>query len=446
VPAAGTEIKILYSTETTYTNYDDIPYTNETSTTYAQTKTFPYVEPTWADDNFTDYLGVNYRFDIDDLSFIVSNITNIENGDHFSLTGTSDWWAEDIKVFKENPATIKVYWIGGYSSNKWSHAENDGEIKINITNLEMTMTITPPNHTDVHVDWIHLAVDYNITALYDTTPGLWNVTIELDINGVGLKDGQLYTEHIPGRYEWTVLGRDAHTSDSLGATLVTAAFKNKQIEIGLSGLDMMYYEWMNPSIPYVMNCFGTAPGSRGDYKDDGSTPGQRPALRDDWCTTWPITSSNMIGVGGPLANMFTLYFNEFTDAFYGTYVTGWGETYTSYATWQNKIAALTCWNGSKKGYVATYDTGYAVIATYKDLNGTVGLVIWGLGPRDTYYASKFFHEEIIYELQSFPLCVTSIILKIDYTDPLHPGFSIVECLGTISETLVETTKGGIHDP
>jgi hypothetical protein len=195
-----------------------------------------------------------------------------------------------------------------------------------------------------------------------------------------------------------------------------------------------------------MNCFGTAPGSRGDYKDDGSTPGQRPALRDDWCTTWPITSSNMIGVGGPLANMFTLYFNEFTDAFYGTYVTGWGETYTSYATWQNKIAALTCWNGSKKGYVATYDTGYAVIATYKDLNGTVGLVIWGLGPRDTYYASKFFHEEIIYELQSFPRCVTSIILKIDYTDPLHPEFGIVECLGTISETLVETTKGGIHDP
>jgi len=253
-------------------------------------------------------------------------------------------------------------------------------------------------------------------------------------------------ENEKGRYEWTIMGRDAFTSDSLGGALVTAAFKNKDIEIGLTGLDMMYYEWLMPSIPYVMNCFGTAPGARADYKDDGSTPGQRPALRDDWCTTWPITSSNMIAIGGPLANMFTSYLNEFTDAFYGTYVVGWGETYTSYATWQNKIVALTCWDGTNKGYGATYDTGYAVIATYKDLNGTVGLTIWGHGPRDTYYASKFFHEEIIYELQEFPRCVTSIILEIDYTDPLHPTFSIVECLGTISERLVETTKGGIHDP
>jgi hypothetical protein len=253
-------------------------------------------------------------------------------------------------------------------------------------------------------------------------------------------------ENEKGRYEWTILGRDAHTSDSLGAALVTAAFKNKDIEIGLSGLDMMYYEWLMPSIPYVMNCFETAPGARADYKDDGSTPGDRTALRDDWCTTWPIASSNMITVGGPLANVLTLYFNDFTDAFWGINCSIYNEVYTPYSTWQDKVVALTCWNGTKKAYGADVDTGYGVIATYKDINGTVGLAIWGIGPRDTYYTSKFFHEEIIYELQSFPLCVTSIILKIDYTDPLHPEFSIVECLGTISETLVETTKGGIHDP
>jgi hypothetical protein len=253
-------------------------------------------------------------------------------------------------------------------------------------------------------------------------------------------------ENEKGRYEWTVMGRDAFTSDSLGGALVTAAFKNKDIEIGLSGLDMMYNEWSMASIPYAMNCFGTAPGARGDYKDDGSTPGQRPALRGDWCTTWAITSSDTIAIGGPLANMLTSYLNEFTDAFYGTYVVGWGETYTSYATWQNAIVALTCWNGTKKGYTATYNTGYAVISTYKDLNGTVGLTIWGHGPRDTYYASKFFHEEIIYELQTFPSCVTSIILKIDYTYPQHPTFTVLECLGTVSERRVETTKGGIHDP
>ena len=32
-------------------------------------------------------------------------------------------------------------------------------------------------------------------------------------------------------------------------------------------------------------------------------------------------------------------------------------------------------------------------------------------------------------------CVTDIILKITYPlwDPIHPSFSVVECLGTISE-------------
>jgi hypothetical protein len=253
-------------------------------------------------------------------------------------------------------------------------------------------------------------------------------------------------ENDKGRYEWTVLGRDAQTSDSLGATLVTAAFKNKDIEIGNAGMDMMYQDWGLSCIPYVMHCFGTAPGTRANYKDDGSTPGDRTALRDDWCTTWPIASSNMITAGGPLANMLTLYLNDFTDAFWGINCSIYGETFTPYSTWQDKVVALTCWNGTKKGYAADVDTGYAVIATYKDLNGTIGLSIWGIGPRDTFYASKFFHEEIIYELQNFPHCVTSIILKIDYTDPAHPTFTIVECLGTISETLVETVKGGIHDP
>jgi len=279
----------------------------------------------------------------------------------------------------------------------------------------------------------------------------WSATysryIDWDLYGCEVKI--LYStieENDKGRYEWTVLGRDAQTSDSLGATLVTAAFKNKDIEIGNAGMDMMYQDWGLSCIPYVLNCFGTAPGTRSSYKDNGSTPGQRTALRDDWCTTWPIASSNMITVGGPLANMMTLYLNDFTDAFWGINCSIYGETFTPYATWQDKVVALTCWNGSNRAYGASLDTGYAVIATYKDINGTVGLSIWGIGPRDTFYASKFFHEEIIYELQNFPHCVTSIILEIDYTDSEHPTFTVVECLGTISERLVEGIKGGIHDP
>jgi hypothetical protein len=77
----------------------------------------------------------------------------------------------------------------------------------------------------------------------------------------------------------------------------------------------------------------------------------------------------------------------------------------------------------------------------------VGFLVWGISARDTFYASKFFHEEIIYELQKFPLCATSIIIEIDYTDPEHPTWTIPEVLGTISETTVELVKGGIHpDP
>ena len=280
----------------------------------------------------------------------------------------------------------------------------------------------------------------------------WSSTLSTYIswNLYGSEVKVLYStieENEQGRYEWVIVGRDAHSADSIGASLVSAAFKNKDIEIGNAGMDMMFQEWSLSSIPYVMNCFGTTPGARADYKDDDSTPGDRTAIRDDWCNTWPITSSNMIGVGGPLANMFSFYFNDFTEAFWGINCTLYGETYTPYATWQDKIVSLTCWN--KTAYGASADTGYAVIATYKDINGTVGFVIWGISARDTFYASKFFHDEIIYELQEAPRGVTSIILKIDYTDPSHPDWSIPEVLGKISETEWihnSITKGGIHDP
>ena len=112
------------------------------------------------------------------------------------------------------------------------------------------------------------------------------------------------------------------------------------------------------------------------------------------------------------------------------------------------------------------DTGYAVVSTTKDLNGTVLLLVWGYDGRDTYYASKWLYGDIphhtmpgLVQLQMAPYGLTSLILEIDYEDPEHPEFSVVELLGTISETewdheyefewteepIVEE-KGGIHDP
>jgi hypothetical protein len=240
------------------------------------------------------------------------------------------------------------------------------------------------------------------------------------------------------RYEWITVGRDAHTVDSIGASLVSAAFKDKGIEIGNAAMDMMYTEYGISSVPYIMRNFGTTPGARADYKFDGSAPGDRTALRDDWCGNWSITSSNIIGCGGPLANLFSLYMNDFTSAFAGMNFALTDEMYTPYQPWQMKIAALTCWN--RTSYGSTEDMGYATIGTYKDLNGTVGLVVWGIDGRDTFYASQWLNgnweldrEPGIWQLQEMNEHVTSIILEIDYEDPEHPTFEIVELLGTISE-------------
>ncbi|MEM2092143.1 MAG: hypothetical protein QXR59_02520, partial [Candidatus Bathyarchaeia archaeon] len=172
------------------------------------------------------------------------------------------------------------------------------------------------------------------------------------------------------------------------------------------------------AMPWVMHKFGTG-NTKADYMDGIG----RAALKDDWCTTWPVASSNMIAVGGPLANMLAYYANDFTPAFFGL---------PEYACdeWAGKIIALSCW--SQNTYESTEDTGYAVVTTYKDLNGTVLFLIWGHWGRDTYYATKWFHEEGIWELQEAPRCATALILEIDYT--VHePAVSVVEVLGTISE-------------
>ena len=64
--------------------------------------------------------------------------------------------------------------------------------------------------------------------------------------------------------------------------------------------------------------------------------------------------------------------------------------------------------------------------------------IYGYTGEDTYYVSKWFHETVIYRLQTLSEHVTAIILKITYVGadgkPIcPPTVSVVEHLGTISE-------------
>jgi hypothetical protein len=254
------------------------------------------------------------------------------------------------------------------------------------------------------------------------------------------------------RYEWVTVGRDAKSVDSVGSALVAEAFDSyKDIEIGTAGMDMKGQTY-NIGIPYLLAKFGTGDTFQNYFATPDTTqPGQRLCLVDDWCTKWPVTSSDLIAVGGPLANQITNYYNDFMGAFYGA---SW---FTPFAGWSGKIAAPTCWNKNAYANVARENgTGYATIETYLDINGTVGFVVWGLDGRDTFYASVWLHGDVargilpgIHQLQDAPRCLTSIILKIDYADAKHPTFSIVESLGTISETKwvhYSEIKGGIHDP
>jgi hypothetical protein len=391
---------------------------------------------------FEDWLGADHYIDVF-ANFDIQALAQPQIGDDFNLTGALEYEAWDFKVFKEGYFETDLNPDDDFLN--WHHMDNNGLFSIDFNYIDLNWEIGPPWPLDLHMDFLVFDVQYSIYVVYNGTDAqlgdTWNVTATFNVVPDDDYEGiPIYAEHIPGRYEWITAGRDAHTVDSLGAANVAAAFKNKQVEIGNGAMDMA---GITPAyrVPYLL---GKAGGTGDTFQGywitpDTTLPGQRTGLADDWCTTYPVASSNIINIGGPLANQVTGYFNEFTDAFYAA---PW---FTPYATWAGDIVALSCW--SKNSYSNSANTGYAMIGAYLDLNGTVGLNIFGLDARDTYYATKFFHEEIIFEVQNFPHSATSIIIKIDYTDAKHPTFTIPEVLGTISETLVEGFKGGIHpDP
>ncbi|KYH36487.1 MAG: hypothetical protein AYL29_013620 [Candidatus Bathyarchaeota archaeon B24] len=372
--------------------------------------------------------------------------------------------SDDGRVIELDPAyeghDIKVLWssirqvekvdlltiVGGvliYRLSHWPVAEDKPVFVIDITDPEYPVVV-PSDAYSIDEDGF-ITFDNETYEIFD-----------------GDKIKVIYDVDL-GRYEWVVVGtgldpdHKARNIDSAGAAMVAAAFKNKNMEIGLSGLDIQDLQ----VVPQVMAGSGTT--WTGYYYDPESD--KRVALRDDWCTYWPVASSNMIAVGGPGVNMLTYYFNEFTDAF-------WANPEFADSSIASSLYALTCWNiqtldpeteqyvidPSLKAYYADYpDTGYAVIATYKDINGTIGVVVWGLWGRDTYYAAQWLHGDAergippgLVQLQDAPRGITAIVLEIDYSEDIeHPTFTVVECLGTISETLWthgEEDKGGIHDP
>ncbi|MEM2911359.1 MAG: hypothetical protein QW146_02510 [Candidatus Bathyarchaeia archaeon] len=431
--------KILYSTDTDWSSNETITFEFFANSNTLNDSDF---------ESWTDPLGVTHTAGIDDIDISASTQATEDFEENFTFTLYG--WERDFKVFK-----------GSTYTGSWDYYEpmvQEGTYAtVSLDFLDIHWIITAPSTEDVHI-WelgfkatVEITISYNGTNMNITA----TVTLAPPVEYAGMD--VLYSESVPGRYEWGIVGRDAHSVDSAGLSMVSAAFKNKQVEYGLAGADM-YDPLPYNQMPYVMHKFGTG-NTWENYYYSGTD--YRTALRDDWCKAGtlsgdevPVASSNMIGVGGPLANLLAYYGNDFTQAIYGlSDGTKYGD-FTNYAAWENVIIPLTCWDITKtRTYSSTNTTGYAVISTYKDINGTVLFLVWGHWGRDTYYASKWFHEEGIFQLQDAPEGLTAIILKITYESTVEgykpKAYSIVECLGTISET--EWThgsiiKGGIHDP
>jgi hypothetical protein len=339
-----------------------------------------------------------------------------------------------FKVFKEGTTVLRT--------PAWDYPlleSTSGNITSSVSLNRAIYEIFATKLVDIHVDWFH--PDLQISGVITTNATSYNASLTVTIAGEPYPDypsSFLYEEHIGGRYEWVVVGRDAATVDSAGAALVAAAFKNKQVEIGLAGADMMNTA-ITDQMPWVMSKFG-AGSAKVDYMDLGGVDyaggNNRAEVRDDWCSLGsiagdevPIATSNLIAVGGPLANVLAWYVNDFTNAFYAN------PAFTPDPMWSGELAAIPCW--SKFSYASDATTGYAVVSTYKDINGTVVFVIYGHWGRDTYYATKWFHEDGIFEFQRFPAGATSIILEIDYENTAEgykpTSYEVVEVLGTISE-------------
>jgi hypothetical protein len=162
----------------------------------------------------------------------------------------------------------------------------------------------PMEGETLHVNYLNHTIDVILTVEYNETGNwiLWNYNVTVTAE---------YDEMLGGRWEHTVVGKDAHSVDSMGAALVTAAFKNKQIEIGISGIDMEE-EMVANDVPWVFSKLSDQTGTYEDYRDEK----KRVHLKDDWCHTWQISASNMIMIGGtePNVNLGTYYFNDFLDA------------------------------------------------------------------------------------------------------------------------------------
>jgi len=475
LPDTGDTYKILYSTSTSYTA-PEIPLSgtlsglteSQLSTDLSFTGYVGGYVP-----NTSDLLGANWTLDELSPIFTVSNTTVLPAANTtVSLTGSLTFSGSNVTVFKENTMTQNVI------DTNTAQAAVSG-ITLTMNEIDMKWTVTAPVLTDLLINWYNFDVSYSVTVNYiyansTATLNYFNATYTIYVGSSAEGGGSLYSESIPGSYNWGIVGTNAATVDSAGLSMVSAALKDKEVEYGLGGGDICAgtSNSGNYQLPFVMAQTGTAytnpSWNNYYYSNFGGTYAtnndQRVGLSDDWdpyayigtvggivgtTVNVPVTTSHMIGIGGPVANMLSYYGNDFMDALYAE------PSFSTGSPWSGNIAAVTCWN--RNSYSDNATMGYAVISTAQDINGTTIFLLYGILGRDTYYAAQWFQQEGIYELQQAPHGLTSIILRITYENtPVGykpTGFNVVECLGKVSETLwtgslwgTAFTKGGFHDP
>jgi len=461
VPAAGSIIKILYSTNCTisYTHSDIAnyyggglslgnatltPVTNVTRGTIVPSLATNYTE-------WVDLLGVTQRLSIlyDEFVFMTNMSAGVYPSAGQILTNDEDLNITVNMLIPYGGGNVTVYNATYFGAALVSPVSNTQNFTFN-GNMSIMYKVNPPNSRSAGYEYVHINGSILVRAnhtLYSTGTA-YGVTANYTIVGAAL------TKEIMGRYEWVAVGNHSRTIDSIGAALVSAAFKDKQVEIGNGGLDMKDMWGTNVPILLANKTYTTWRPSGPAWTNIYDSIG-RLHLVDDWCTRYPVTSSNIITVAGPSANLMSEYFNEYSQAIqiYGG-MTG--------MLLSDVIFATTCWNCSEiSGFLGqryysngqfvsgSTNTGIGVITTYKDINGTVGFLIHGWSGDDTYYTCKWFNEYGIYYLQTENRGVTTLIIRLDYNDyddrttnPMPPNHSydshnpyveIVERLGTISE-------------
>jgi len=455
VPSAGTVIKILYSTNCTvdYTHtaianyYGGSLSLGNNSKSGVTVRSKATILPTTSI-NSTSWTDV---FDI------VQNVSILYDEFEFSIYGTP--YAGQVLTGSDDvniTVDIKIPPEGGYVEvyNETYSAYNiTASGQWNVThygNMTVMYKINPPNslsayaHEYVHVNGTILLRSNHTLYYSDTTyTAIANYTIA----------GAALTKEIMGRYEWIVVGNHSRAIDSVGSAMVAEAFKEKQIISENGGLDMK--DMWGTNIPYLLSNLtyttwrAGGPAWTNIYDSIG-----RLGYIDDWCTRYPVSTSNLITVAGPSANLFSEYFNEFSQAIqiYGITSGNLIDVIFAPTCWNTTVASNylgqwyysnSWWNTSVTGY------GIGVITTYKDINGTVGFLIHGWSGDDTYYTCNWFQEYGAYYLQTENRGVTTLVLRINYNsqtprtsnprppyytyDAHYPSITILERLGTISE-------------